>query len=150
MDLSKSARYLFAFSVLLLFVAIILDFYISYDRPELKKKEITATEADSLFKQALKNFGITEKFISVRKNKKNFNDSVYSVKVFQDVPVSLILLEMENLFFPTTAEIKSIEEVPGGKVISGKKEKLVLLFITLIIQQTTAHYLTHLNKLFYY
>jgi hypothetical protein len=103
---------------LLLLVAIILDVYTSNDRPELKKKEITAIEADSLFKQALKNFGITEKFISVRKDKKNFNDSVYSVKVFQDVPVSLILLEMENLFFPTTAEIKSIEEVPGGKVIS--------------------------------
>jgi hypothetical protein len=117
-DLAKSARYLFAIAVFLLLTAIVIDSYISIDKPELKKKEITALEADSLFKQALKNYGVTEKFISVKKNKKNPNDSAYSVKVYKDVPISLILLEIENLFFPTTAEIQSQEEAIGGKTIT--------------------------------
>lgn len=117
-DLTKSARYFFSIAVLLLLIAIVIDSYISIDKPELKKKEITSLEADSLFKQALKNYGITEGFISVKKDKTNPKDSFYSVKVYQDVPISLILLEIENLFFPTTAEIQSQEEVIGGKTIT--------------------------------
>lgn len=117
-DLAKSARYLFAIAVFLLLAAIVIDSYISIDKPELKKKEITALEADSLFKQALKNYGITDRFISVKKNKTNLKDSIYSVKVYQDVPISLLLLEIENLFFPTTAEIQSQEEAIGGKTIT--------------------------------
>jgi hypothetical protein len=117
-DLAKSARYLFAIAGLLLLAAIVIDSFISIDKPELKKKEISALDADSLFKQALKNYGITERFISVKKNKTNPKDSVYSVKVYKDVPISLILLEIENLFFPTTAEIQSQEEAIGGKTIT--------------------------------
>lgn len=133
-DLAKSARYLFAIAVFFLLVAIVIDFYISIDKPELKKKEITSLEADSLFKQALKNYGITERFISVKKNKSNSKDSVYSVKVYHDVPISLLLLEIENLFFPTTAEIQSQEEVIGGKtitkIVSDNHTMLTAEFIT--------------------
>lgn len=117
-DLAKSARYLFVVAISLLLIAIVLDSYISIDKPELKKKEITSLEADSLFKQALKNYGITESFIYVKKNKANPKDSVYSVKVYQDVPISLLLLEIENLFFPTIAKIQSQEEAIGGKTIT--------------------------------
>lgn len=117
-DLAKSARYLFAIAVFLLLAAIVIDSYISIDKPELKKKEITVFEADSLFKQALKNYGITERFISLKKNKINPKDSIYSVKIYQDVPISLLLLEIENLFYPTKAEIKSKEEAIGGKTIT--------------------------------
>lgn len=117
-DLSKSARYLFIVSIILLLLVIVVDRYISKQKPELKKKVVTIIEADSLFKQALKNYGIASNFISIKKNKKNPADSSYLVKVYNDVPVSLLLLEIENLFFPTTAEISSREETPGGKVVT--------------------------------
>lgn len=117
-DLAKSARYLFSFAVLLLLIAIVIDSYISIDKPELKKKGITSLEADSLFKQALKNYGINERFISVKPNKTNPGASIYSVKVYQNVPISLILLEIENLFFPTKAKIQSKEVLIGRKTIT--------------------------------
>lgn len=117
-DLSRSAKYLFAISIILLVVTIIIDRYITSEKPELKKKEITLTDVDSIFKQALKNYDIGEKFLSVRKNKKNPFDSVYSVKVYNDVPISLLLLELENLFSSTTAKIVSEEISIGGKTIT--------------------------------
>ncbi|AFH49940.1 Hypothetical protein IALB_2237 [Ignavibacterium album JCM 16511] len=117
-DLSKSAKYLFAVAIILLIVNIVIDFYITAEKPELKKKKITFAEADSLFKQALRNYDISEKFLSVKRNKKNPSDSVYSVKVYSDVPISLLLLEIENLFSQTTAKITSEEESIGGKTIA--------------------------------
>ncbi|WP_337872313.1 hypothetical protein [Ignavibacterium sp.] len=133
-DLSKSALYLFAVSIIFLMLVIVVDRYISKQKPELKKKDITFIEADSLFKQALRNYGITSDFISIKKDKKNPADSSYLVRVYSDVPVSLLLLEIENLFFPTTAEIKSREETPNGKVITNilidKKSVITAEFVS--------------------
>ncbi|BDQ02563.1 hypothetical protein [Ignavibacterium sp.] len=133
-DLSKSARYLFAVAILLLVVTILIDRYITAEKPELKKKDISISEADSLFKQALKNYDISEKFLSIKRNKKNPSDSVYSVKVYSDVPISLLLLEIENLFSPTTAKITSEEESIGGKtilkIILDNKPLIVSEFVT--------------------
>lgn len=117
-DLSKSAKYLFVIAITLLIVTIVIENYITSEKPELRKKEITLTEADSLFRQALRNYDISDKFLGVKKNKKNLADSVYSVKVYSDVPISLLLLELENLFSHTTAEIISNEETVGGKTIT--------------------------------
>ncbi len=117
-DLSKSVKYLFATALILLVINVLIDQYISAEKPELKKKNISFSEADSLFKQALKNYDITEKFFSIRKSKKNPTDSLYSVRVYSDVPISLLLLELENLFSTTTAEIKSQEESINGKTIT--------------------------------
>lgn len=117
-DLSKTAKYLFATSLILLLITFVIDRYITYEKPELKKKDISFNEADSLFRQALKNYDISERFLSIKKNKKSLSDSVYSVKVYNDVPVSLLLLELENLFAYTKAEIKSREESIGGKTIT--------------------------------
>lgn len=117
-DLSKSAKFLFALAVFLLVIIIVIDRYIASEKPELKKKDITFAEADSLFRQALRNYDIGDKFLTVKKNKKNSSDFVYSVKVYSDVPVSLLLLELENLFSPTTAKIISHEESIGGKTIT--------------------------------
>lgn len=117
-DFSKSAKYLFAIAVTLLIFTFVIEYYISSEKPELRKKEITLTEADSLFRQALRNYDISEKFLNVKKNNKNLSDSVYSVKVYNDVPISLLLLELENLFSHTTAEIISNEETVGGKTIT--------------------------------
>lgn len=133
-DLSKSAKYLFAVAILLLVVTILIDRYISAEKPELKKKDISISEADSLFKQALKNYDISEKFLSIKRNKKNPSDSVYLVKVYSDVPISLLLLEIENLFSPTTAKITSEEESIGGKtivkIILDNKPLIVSEFLT--------------------
>lgn len=117
-DLSKSVKYLFATALILLVINVLIDQYISAEKPELKKKNISFSEADSLFKQALKNYDITEKFFSIRKSKKNPTDSLYSVRVYSDVPISLLLLELENLFSTTTADIKSQEESINGKTIT--------------------------------
>ncbi len=117
-DLSKSAKYLFAVALALLVITIIVEQYISSEKPELRKKQITFNEADSLFRQALKNFGIDEQYLTIKRNKKDPADSIYSVKVYSDVPVSLLLLELENLFSPTLAKILSQEESIGGKTIT--------------------------------
>lgn len=117
-DLSKSAKYLFVIAVSLLIVTIAIENYITSEKPELRKKDITLAEADSLFKQALRNYDISDKYLTVKKNKKKLADSVYSVKVFSDVPISLLLLELENLFSFTNAEIRSEEESAGGKTIT--------------------------------
>ncbi len=117
-DLSKSAKYLFAVALALLVITIIVEQYISSEKPELRKKQITFNEADSLFRQALKNFDINEQYLTIKRNKKNPADSIYSVKVYSDVPVSLLLLELENLFSPTLAKILSQEESIGGKTIT--------------------------------
>lgn len=118
LDLSKSAKYLFASAITLLVINVLIDQYISAEKPELKKKSISFNEADSLFKQALKNYDLTEKFYNIRKNKKRPFDSLYSIRVYSDLPISLLLLELENLFSTTTARVTSQEESINGKTLT--------------------------------
>lgn len=114
----KYFKYFFTTTVILLLIAIAIDKYISFEKPELKKKYISAIEADSLFREALRNYGVEAEFIKVIRNAKNPADSFYSVKVYNDVPIPLLLLEFENLFNPTNAVIESYEEKIGGKTIT--------------------------------
>lgn len=117
-DQSKLFKYFFIVTTFLLLIALAIDKYISFEKPELKKKYISVAEADSLFRQALLNYSIDEKFLTIKRNNKNPQDSTYLVKVYSDVPVPLILLELENLFAPTKAIIQSEEENIGGKTLT--------------------------------
>ena len=85
---------------------------------------------ESQFKSALSNLGIKDDWITRQKG--NDIPIKFSVKVPKDLPIVLILQEINNVFNTGNVEIKSFENKIGGKTsldfISGDETKLESIF----------------------
>jgi hypothetical protein len=85
---------------------------------------LTSPEIDSVFRTALFNVGIHEEWIK----QKNENKEYFSVRIPGDLPMVLVLREMNELFDTSRVKIKSVEKKIGGatiiNIISGGDEKL--------------------------
>ena len=94
------------------------------------KSEENSEVIESQFKNALFNLGIKEDWIT--KQKGDNKPLKFSVKVPKDLPIVLILQEMNYVFNNKNVEIKSSENKIGGKTlldfISGGETKLETAF----------------------
>lgn len=113
--LRKVAAYLFAACLVFLLLHILIDKLNKNNNSSNSKEEIFKAEIDSLFFRSLKNYGINDELITKKKIKGTKNDSNYVVKVYQDIPIPLLLLELQNHFHKKNVEIISSEESIGGK-----------------------------------
>lgn len=121
---------------ILILVNIIVAKYVNKDERPKNREALSGIEIDKKFHIALKNFGFSENWIAKRKIKKISGDSLYStysVKVPQDVPIQMLILEMKNLFWEDDVIIDAEEVVTAKntllKLSSGGKLKLAADFI---------------------
>lgn len=122
--LSKNiALTLFGVVVILLVTNIIISRYISKDEHPKNKEVLSGVEIDNSFHTVFKNFGFSESWISKRKIKNISGDSLfatYSVKVPKDVPIHLLILELQKIFWEDDVSLETEE------IVSGKKSLLRL------------------------
>lgn len=94
------------------------------------KREENSNVIESQFKDGLFNLGIKEDWITRQKG--NDEPIKFSVKVPKDLPIVLILQEINNVFNAGNVEIKSLENKVGGKtsldISSGEDIKLESVF----------------------
>ena len=118
----KIINTLFIAAVTLLFLNLVLNKFFLEEKTE-QKTEIPSAEIDSTFRSALFNLGIDEDWIKKQKR----NDNI-SVQIPKDLPIVLVLREMNNVFDTNEVKIKSVEKKIGGSstlsFISGEEEKL--------------------------
>ncbi|MDO8550179.1 MAG: hypothetical protein Q7S39_08535 [Ignavibacteria bacterium] len=123
-DQKKIINILFIAAVVILVVNLVLNKFF-LDNNE-KNIELTTAEIDSTFRLALFNLGIHEEWI--KKQKGNENPVNLSVRIPNDLPIVLVLQEMNNVFDTNEVKINSVEKKIGGstslKLISGKEVRL--------------------------
>ena len=133
----KIAIVLFGTVLVLLIVNLIVTKVSEKGEKPKNRETLSGIEIDKIFHTSLKNYGLSDKWIIKRKNKNKIDDSVYStytVKVPENLPTDLLLLEMQDLFWNYDVNIKAEEftspEKVALKIISDKHTKLVADFIS--------------------
>jgi hypothetical protein len=101
-------KVLFTAAVILLISNLLLDKF--YGSKQSDAAEVSLIEADSVFLQTVRNFGIEDEWIS----KKGDN---YSVKVPADVPSELMILDISHSFNNRNISVSSKEIVKGSKTL---------------------------------
>ncbi len=115
-DKKKIAAVLFAAAVIILIANIIADKPGEYVQNPIGKR-LSGSEIDSQFIAALKNLGYENSWIKKEKPGKKAPGSLYSyyeVKVPQDLPIAVILSEIQNSFAPDNVKLHSVEEKING------------------------------------
>lgn len=135
--------------VIALIILLVIKFSADYFSPDksktYQKDDIEVDEIQNIFLSSLNNYDISDKLIENLSNNKNLN---FKVRVYSDVPIELILLELErnfsdknvtlvakdsiqnnksNLKVYSNGEIKLIAEFSIDKSISRNKGKLSFL-----------------------
>ena len=111
------ALMLFGVVVILLVSNIVISKFINKDEPPEDREALSGVEIDKSFHVALKNYGFSDSWISKRKIKNIYGDSLfaaYSVKVPKDVPIHLLILELKNNFWEYDVSLDA-EEIASGK-----------------------------------
>jgi len=111
------ALIMFGIVVILLICNIIIAKYIDKNEQPKNREALTGIEIDKSFQSALKNYGFSDSWISKRKIKNITGDSVfatYSVKVPNDIPIHLLILELKNIFWENEVSLEA-EEIVSGK-----------------------------------
>jgi hypothetical protein len=129
--LKKIAIVLFVIVIFLLIAdAVIIKITSSDERPK-NKKELSGLEINTVFNTALKNYGIYDQWISKKKLKNFSGDSLfttYSIKIPKTLPVHLLILELQNLFWEDDVNVLAEEiKQPSKtfiKIISANHLKL--------------------------
>lgn len=114
--LKKISLILFAVAILLLVANIIIDKVIGTKEVPRNRETLTGLEIDIQFHEALKNYGLSDSWIKKKKLKNVSGDSLYAtyaVKVPKDVPIPLLLLELQDLLWDNEVETNS-EEIKAG------------------------------------
>lgn len=123
-DENKIVQLLFILA--LLFLAANLVFDKLYNTKPAENTELSFDEINTRFNNALSNLGMSEDWI--KKKKGNDNTVILQVQVPKDLPVTLILQELNNVFKPGEAIIHSIEKTFDRKTVlnisSGDEVKL--------------------------
>ncbi len=124
-DQKKIINILFIAAVGILVVNLVLDKFF-LDKNKGSDSELITTEIDSTFRSALFNLGIHEDWIKKQKGEKDPINLI--VRIPNDLPIVLVLQEMNNVFDTNEVKINSVEKKIGGSMtlnfISSGKEKL--------------------------
>jgi hypothetical protein len=127
-DKKKIVNILFGIAVFILAANLVIGKFAK--KGSRDKSEENSGVIESQFKDALSNLGIKEDWIT--KQKGNDEPLKFSVKIPKDLPVVLILQEMNYVFNTANVVIKSSENKIGGKTlldfISGGETKLEAVF----------------------
>jgi len=111
------ALILFGVVVILLVANIAIIKYVTNDEQPKNREPLSGIEIDKSFHSALKNYGFSDSWISKKIIKNISGDSLfssYSVKVPQDVPIQLLILELKNIFWDYQINLEA-EEIAAGK-----------------------------------
>ncbi|HSP87984.1 MAG TPA: hypothetical protein VLN45_07605 [Ignavibacteriaceae bacterium] len=123
-DQKKIITILFISAVSILFINFLLDkFFLKNHNDE--NIEISSAEIDSTFRTALSNVGISNDWIKKQKGVEPLN---FTVKIPNDLPIVVVLQELNNVFDTNLVKIIAVEKKISGSTIinfvSGGNEKL--------------------------
>lgn len=125
-------KYLFVFAVLLLILDVVIDFFYKPERNKNTELEFTCAQLDSVFYEALNEFGIESKWISSEKFKIADEDSVKKkliVKIPIDLPIPVIIKDfqkkIENDITSFVSEEKKIHGETEIRIYSNEYLKLI-------------------------
>ena len=127
----RAVYILFAVAVLLLAVNLLLNKLLPETNPEHEAFILSGLEINNRFLQAVNNFGLEEDWIVVRKlsNKPDSLFSSYKIKLPPDLPIPVLISEVNTELSSDSVEIKSIEKKMGGRtkleIYSGGFLKLI-------------------------
>ncbi len=117
-DAKRKAVYiLFAVAILLLAVNLLLNKLLPKDNRESEASILSGLEINNRFLQAVNNFGLDEDWIIVRKllNKPDSLFSSYKIKLPPDLPIPVLISEVNTELCSDSVEIKSFEKKMRGK-----------------------------------
>lgn len=131
----KLSFILFGLVLILLVANIVVKKIVEKDEQPKNRESLNGVEIDNVFHEALKNYGLSENWVTKKKIKNVADDSLYAaylVKVPQNLPIHLLILELKDLFWDDDVEITS-EEIPKTKetivkLSSQKHLKLAAVF----------------------
>lgn len=132
-DKRKLINYLFLLAILLLGANLITS---KVNRKKLyQQQEISGVEINNIFLNSVHDFGIKSEWIKIQKKIDKPTDSLisqYTVKVPRDLPISLIIQELYNNFYPDNLRMVCHEITIGGvnilSIYSSDKLKLRSIF----------------------
>lgn len=122
---------LFILSIIILAANLIYSKLYKSESRKISKDsiEISSVETEELFKIALSNLGIKNDWIKKRKNKNSSDLHSFFVNVPVDLPITVVLSEINNVFEKDEAKVISSEKKINGttslKIFSGGKLKLI-------------------------
>ncbi len=129
-DQKKIINILFIAAVLVLTLNLLLSKFFP-DKNKSNNLELTSGEIDSTFRFALYNFGVREDWI--KRNKESESPVNLTIRIPKDLPVVLLLQEMNNVFDTNEVKINSVEKKISGNtiinLISGGEDKLKASFV---------------------
>lgn len=127
----RAVYILFAIAILLLASNLLLKKLLPKANPESEAFVLSGLEINNRFLQAVNNFGLEEDWIVVR-NISNKPDSLflsYKIKLPPDLPIPVLITEIQTKLSADSVEIKSIEKKMGGRtkleIYSGGFLKLI-------------------------
>lgn len=129
--LKKIATVLFVIVIILLLVNVLITKFIAPAEIPQTREALSGIEIDKIFNSGLKNYGLYDEWIVPKKLKNFSGDSLYktySINLPKNLPVHLILLELQELFWNDDVLIQS-EEIKKAnktflKIFSDNKLKL--------------------------
>lgn len=131
----KIALILFGVVLILLIANIVVKKINDKGEPPKNREPLSGIEINNIFKTALKNYGFSSNWITKKKIKNVSDDSLYatySVKVPKNLPIHLLILELQNLFWDDAVEVNSQEIISKKntllKLTSEKHLKLAAEF----------------------
>ena len=126
----RTVYILFVVAILLLASNLLLNKLLPETNPKHEAFILSGSEINNRFLQAVNNFGLEENWIVVRKlsNKPDSLFSSYKIKLPPDLPIPVLIREIQTELSSDSVEIKSIEKKMGGrtklKIYSGGFLKL--------------------------
>ena len=113
----RAVYILFVVAILLLASNLLLNKLLPEAKPEHEAFILSGLEINNRFLQAVNNFGLEEDWIVVRKlsNKPDSLFSSYKIKLPPDLPIPVLIREIQTGLSSDSVEIKSIEKKMGGR-----------------------------------
>lgn len=118
--LKKNATVLFVLVIILLVINVLVSKFIAPAEIPKTREVLSGIEIDKIFNTALKNYGLYDEWIVPKKLKNFSGDSLYktySISIPKNLPVHLILLELQELFWNDDVVIQSEEIKKANKTI---------------------------------
>jgi hypothetical protein len=116
----KIALILFGLVLLLLIANIVVKKISGKDEQPKNRESLSGIEIDKIFHTALNNYGLSKNWI-IKKRIKNISDdslySTYIIKVPKNLPIPLLILELQDLFWDDDVNLKAEEFTPAKKTI---------------------------------
>ncbi len=98
--------------IILLLIKFSVDYFFPDKRKQYQKDAIEIDEIQNIFLTSLKNYDISDNLIEKVSNDKTLN---FKVRVYSDVPVELILLELERNFSDKNVTLIAKDSIQSNK-----------------------------------